>query len=338
MGKRIALWDNLKLFLIFLVVLGHLTLQYFCSSQMFCTVTMVIYTFHMPAFVFISGLFSKKAINGETPPVKRSFSFIAVYLFVRVLNYLSNIIFGVHSYFSIFSSKDIPWYMMAMALWYMITWAVRKIDAKYVLVTSIVMGCFIGYMSGDADFVCIMRLITFFPFFYIGYLLDLDDVNKITSTKKAKIFSAAFFIAFVIIVTVTIDKTKELFPLLSGRRRFFALEDNIEDYGCLLRLAYYVIVSLLIFSIISLCPRKEFKFTAAGKKTLQIYVYHRPLLYIMKNAGLFYLVKQVGAGWEWIAIAIVMLLTALLCFDFWRKPLDFIMNPKLKGEKYATAK
>ena len=95
MGKRIALWDNLKLFLIFLVVLGHLTLQYFCSSQMFCTVTMVIYTFHMPAFVFISGLFSKKAINGETPPVKRSFSFITVYLFVRVLNYLSNIIFGV---------------------------------------------------------------------------------------------------------------------------------------------------------------------------------------------------------------------------------------------------
>ena len=87
MGKRIALWDNLKLFLIFLVVLGHLTLQYFCSSQMFCTVTMVIYTFHMPAFVFISGLFSKKAINGETPPVKRSFSLKAVYLFVRVLNY-----------------------------------------------------------------------------------------------------------------------------------------------------------------------------------------------------------------------------------------------------------
>lgn len=68
----------------------------------------------------------------------------------------------------------------------------QKIDAKYVLVTSIVMGCFIGYMSGDADFLCIMRLITFFPFFYIGYLLDLDDVNKITSTKKAKIFSAAF--------------------------------------------------------------------------------------------------------------------------------------------------
>ena len=58
----------------------------------------------------------------------------------------------------------------------------------------------------------------------------------------------------------------------------------------------------------------------------------------MKNAGLFYLVKQVGAGWEWIAIAIIMLLTALLCFDFWQKPLDFIMNPRLKGEKYATAK
>lgn len=62
MGKRIALWDNLKLFLI-LVVLGHLSFDYFDSSQMFRTISMVIYTFHMPAFVFISGLFVKGALT-----------------------------------------------------------------------------------------------------------------------------------------------------------------------------------------------------------------------------------------------------------------------------------
>lgn len=63
MGKRIALWDNLKLFLIFLVVLGHLSFDYFDSSQMFRTISMVIYTFHMPAFVFISGLFVKGVLT-----------------------------------------------------------------------------------------------------------------------------------------------------------------------------------------------------------------------------------------------------------------------------------
>ena len=338
MGKRIALWDNLKLFLIFLVVLGHFTFDYLDSSQMFRTITMVIYTFHMPAFVFVSGLFCKRSINGDSPPVKRAFSFIMLYLFARVLCYIPNIIFGIHSFFDVLSSKDEPWYMMAMAIWYMIAWAVRKIDSKYVFITSVVFACFVGYMKGNTDFLCIMRVITFFPFFYAGCVLDLDKVNEITSTNRARIFSALYFIAFVCIITITIDSSWELFPLLSGRRRFFALNDNLEDYGCFLRLGYYAVVGLLIFSIVSLCPRKEFKITSAGSKTLQIYIYHRPILYIMENIGLFYVIHKIGEGWEWMAIIILLALTALLCFDFWRKPLDYIMNPKIKEKNYAITK
>ena len=89
MGKRIALWDNLKLFLIFLVVLGHLSFDYFDSSQMFRTISMVIYTFHMPAFVFVSGLFCKRSVNSDSPPIKRFFSFMMLYLFARILNYIN---------------------------------------------------------------------------------------------------------------------------------------------------------------------------------------------------------------------------------------------------------
>ncbi|MDY4109796.1 MAG: acyltransferase family protein [Eubacterium sp.] len=338
MGKRIALWDNLKLFLIFLVVLGHIAFDYSASSQMFRTMTTVIYTFHMPAFVFISGLFCKRKVKSDSPPIKRAFSFVMLYLFARVLYFIPNIIFGVHSFFDVFSSKDEPWYMMAMAIWYMIAWAVRKIDSKYVFITSLVFACFVGYMKGNTDFLCIMRVITFFPFFYAGYVLDLDKVDKITSSKRAKIFSLIYFVAFVLVITVTIDSSWKLFPLLSGRRRFFALDDSIQNYGCLLRLGYYAVVGLLIFSIISLCPRKRFKITSAGSKTLQIYIYHRPILYIMENAGLFYLIRQIGEGWEWIAIIISFAITALLCFDFWQKPLDFIMNPKIKEENYAITK
>lgn len=228
--------------------------------------------------------------------------------------------------------------MMAMALWYMMAWAVRKIDSKYVLITSIVFGCFIRYMKGNTDFLCIMRLITFFPFFYAGCVLDLDKVNKVTSTKGARIFSAIYFFAFVLIMTLTVDYSQELFPLLSGRRRYFALDDSLADFGCLLRLAYYVVVGLLIFSIVSLCPRKKLRITSGGRKTLQIYIYHRPILYIMENAGLFYLIHQIGEGWEWVAIILIFALTALLCFDFWQKPIDFIMNPKLKEKENAITK
>lgn len=52
----------------------------------------------------------------------------------------------------------------------------------------------------------------------------------------------------------------------------------------------------------------------------------------------FYLIHQIGEGWEWVAIILIFALTALLCFDFWQKPIDFIMNPKLKEKENAITK
>lgn len=329
MQKRIALWDNLKLFLIFLVVVGHLTLQYFYKSQMFGTMSMVIYTFHMPAFIFVSGLFSKKSINADKPPIKKAFGFIVISFALRILNYISNIIFGVRSAFDIFSVKDIPWYMVAMAIWLMLCYCIRKIDTKYIFITSIVLGCFAGYMKGDTDFLCILRVITFFPFFYAGYVLDAKKIEGVTAKKGARIFSVIFFFGFVLICTLTFYQTNWLFPLLSARRKYSAL-GAYSDWGCLLRLAYYVVTALLVFSVISLCPRKELKISKGGQKTLQIYFYHRAILYIMKNAGLFYLIRLVGEGWEWIALLITVIITTVLCLDFWGKPLNYLI-PKEKN-------
>lgn len=336
MQKRVALWDNLKLFLMFLVVLGHLTIQYFESSQMFGTMTLVIYSFHMPVFIFISGLFSKHSINSDKPPLKKAFCFVIMYFFVKILNYSSALIFGKHVSFDIFSVKDIPWYMLAMAMWYIITWALRKVDFKYILITSVLIGCFSGYMKGDTDFLCILRVITFYPFFYCGYILDREKVEYVTSKKGVRVFSAVFFTVFVIICTVTFYQSEWLFPLLSGRRRYSALGE-MGDWGCLLRLAYYGIVGLLVLSVISLCPRKELKISKYGRRTMQIYVFHRSILYIMKYSGLIYLIKQVGEGWEWIAVLLVIALTALLCMNFWGKPVNYLLNPKEEKE-YAAAK
>ena len=57
-SNRIAYWDNLKAILIFLVVLGHIVPE--CGAITYW-LRFAIYTFHMPAFVFVSGFFSKKA-------------------------------------------------------------------------------------------------------------------------------------------------------------------------------------------------------------------------------------------------------------------------------------
>ena len=60
MSSRLYKWDNYKLFLIICVVLGHIGNYYAASSPLLAKAQFWVYLFHMPAFIFVSGLFSKK--------------------------------------------------------------------------------------------------------------------------------------------------------------------------------------------------------------------------------------------------------------------------------------
>ena len=63
-NKRILYFDALKFFAIWLVVLGHYLQEIDCGSVGSYT-NQVIYTFHMPLFIMISGFFAQKFNNQE---------------------------------------------------------------------------------------------------------------------------------------------------------------------------------------------------------------------------------------------------------------------------------
>ena len=52
-------FDNARAVLIFLVVLGHMIQPYTSESNYMLALYLVIYSFHMPTFLFISGYFAK---------------------------------------------------------------------------------------------------------------------------------------------------------------------------------------------------------------------------------------------------------------------------------------
>lgn len=56
---RTAYFDNAKLVLIFLVVFGHMIQPFTDGSHGINTLYMWVYTFHMPAFIFLAGFFAK---------------------------------------------------------------------------------------------------------------------------------------------------------------------------------------------------------------------------------------------------------------------------------------
>lgn len=60
---RTPKWDNLKFAMILCVVIGHTLYYFYSSSAIAKSLYLFLYTFHMPVFVFISGLFSKRKIQ-----------------------------------------------------------------------------------------------------------------------------------------------------------------------------------------------------------------------------------------------------------------------------------
>ena len=67
--QRDYLYDNYKAFLIFLVVIGHFIEPAYTNHEFLYTLKWFIFAFHMPAFIFISGYFSKRELTLDKQPV-----------------------------------------------------------------------------------------------------------------------------------------------------------------------------------------------------------------------------------------------------------------------------
>ena len=59
MDTRDYYLDNVKVILIFLVIFGHLVDKFADKNTIYNILYIVIYSFHMPLFIFVSGYFSK---------------------------------------------------------------------------------------------------------------------------------------------------------------------------------------------------------------------------------------------------------------------------------------
>lgn len=83
MAKRIEKWDILKFFLIFTVVLGHIADFYTDKSEAMQYLYLFIYIFHMPLFIFVSGLFSKRTVNERR--IDKIAGYMIVYFFTKLV-------------------------------------------------------------------------------------------------------------------------------------------------------------------------------------------------------------------------------------------------------------
>ena len=123
MKERNLKLDNAKGILITLVVIGHMLLPIQGTTRGVTNFFYMIYAFHMPVFVFISGLLAQRIYTRVPKPHfnwRRWCSTLWLYLLFQFILFFSEIpAYGRTTRFPDFlHTSGAPWYLLALLLWY----------------------------------------------------------------------------------------------------------------------------------------------------------------------------------------------------------------------------
>jgi len=180
-GGRIALFDNLKGLLISLVVFGHIAHPVHNANPVLSFAFDVIYLFHMPLFVLMSGLFAKGAYRDGRLNVNRIISFVALGFAYQLA--LAAINGAALTPRRICAFTSAPWYLISMACWYAAIPVLARLGAARGMTVALSISLLSSTVDLSSGFLAIGRTCAFLPCFALGYYLRPSTVANLRERK-----------------------------------------------------------------------------------------------------------------------------------------------------------
>ncbi len=302
MKQRIYRYDNVKALLIFLVVFGHMTTDYVSDSHLVRWTTLWIYTFHMPAFIFLSGLVHKQYITEERASLgikgesrmrwDKCLGFFLCGYCLKLFLQFTRTLMGQNPLWHTIEEPGIPWYLFVMAEYELFFFLMRRIDAKakpWMMISgAFALSAAVGYFPAINDTFCLSRMINFLPIYMLGYYLDMKKFDAFIEKKKYKISGAIVIVITLVACRLLPWGGYSLRKWFTGRRSYDFLSDFFGSaavtYGWLIRLGIWAVAILITLSVIAVIPDRDLgPVTTMGSRTLNVYFWHRPLCYLFRN-------------------------------------------------------
>ncbi|SUC14385.1 Fucose 4-O-acetylase and related acetyltransferases [Proteus vulgaris] len=269
---RVLKIDSIKGVLIFLVVFGHfLESMIGWNGDYSSTLLHLIYSFHMPFFILISGYFF--SVNNFN---KKLLGIFLVYIIYQTIYSIPSIINGTLSYKYFYEPNWIMWFLMSMLFWVVITKIIKSITLP-VIAVSIICSLLVSMCHIDGHILSYMRTIVFYPFFIIGLYLKQRNIGVDRVSRLRVIPLILIFILFTsIFLYFDVDKWV-LFGLYSYNDAGYT-----DTEGVLLRLFVFA-YSALIIILLSRIIKENSILSRVGERSLSIYLTHGIIVIILNK-------------------------------------------------------
>jgi len=296
MKKDIKL-SNLKGLLIVLVVFGHLLELTMDSYYQLFT---VIYIFHMPLFIFISGYLAKRV------RISKIINLILLYIIFESFFDFFLYLIGEHQYiqFHYGTPQFHLWYIVSLVFWYVLAWFILKLKlsntSKWLILISIILIGFLSrwfYTHGIAEFarsyyelfdsykLSYQRTLSFAPFFFAGFFMSKVTLQKIYSFLQSKSILITLLLISMIGAMLYIQNDPNLLSIYRGSYGADWFMDNVNDFSeyVIKMSVYYLLALILCLLVMNMTSKENSILTKWGDFSLTIFLFHPMFVYLLRN-------------------------------------------------------
>lgn len=293
-------FDNLKALLIFLVVFGHL-IEPIRDIDVFKSIYFIIYSFHMPLFIFLTGYFSKPNTKGLAKTLRTFIIYDIIFALSYVIlfgntagggggSFLSTILFALQPVW-------ILWYLLSIIWWrFLLIFYEKYPRLEFLIIAVIIIFNFIPF---NLRILSIGRTLSFFPFYILGYIAKERNFNfkGIRKDKHKLIYLLIILIIFWSTYSVNISDS-----LLYGTD-IVLNQSSAPMLVVLFKVVTYLVAISASLLVISITPTEKTRYSEIGTKTMPIFIYHIFFVWGFMKIGFYEEITQTPT-----ALAVVLLL------------------------------
>lgn len=290
--------DGLKFVMIFFVILGHLS-YYDYGIGLYN----IIYSFHMPVFIFLSGYYTSTNYD-KKKQIKWLKKTLYIYAIAQLTHFLLRIILNCKynscSHINVYTIIDLLvspefalWYLVCLIYWRLIIWkSFTSISDIHLLWVSLAGVFLCGFIPIDYTF-SFQRAFSFFPFFVIGNMFRNRNLTRTLERIPISVVLPALLIGLIV---------ARYFPTYMPKFHYS------NWHHPLIRIFQTVLGILLCLLIVRLSRIKFLaNFANFGAHSLWIYIGH---IYLITIGNYFY--PQIGLTLNLFSAIAVALLYCVL--------------------------